>query len=83
MIAGKKGMAFAAGMFLGTLLGATTAALMAPASGRQLRSSLGKGAKKLAVKATDLVPETWNHIVEEEITKELVDNLSSLRSAGF
>ena len=73
MISGKRGMACAAGMFFGTLVGAATAVLMAPASGRQLRSSLGKEAKKLAVKASDLVPETWNHIVEEEITKELVE----------
>jgi len=77
------GMAFVAGLFFGTLVGATTAMFMAPASGRELRVALSRGAKRLAAQATELVPEEWSEIAEEEITKEILDNVSSLRSAGL
>lgn len=77
------GMAFVAGLFFGTLVGATTAIFVAPASGRDLRESLSRGAKRLAAQATDLVPQEWSTIAEEEITKEILDNVASLRSAGL
>lgn len=76
-------MAFAAGLLFGTLVGAAGAALVAPASGRELRGSIGNKAKKLAVKASDLVPHDWDAIVEEEFTKQIVDNIESLRAAGL
>lgn len=76
-------MNFVAGLLFGTLVGAATAVLMAPASGRELRGSLGKEAKKLAVKASELVPHDWDAIVEEEVTREIVDNIGSLRAAGL
>lgn len=83
MTGGKSGMAFVAGLFFGTLVGAASAALMAPASGRELRGSIRKEAKKLAVKARELVPEQWSDIAREELTREIVDNIQSLRSAGL
>jgi len=76
-------MVFAAGLLFGTFVGAAAAVLVAPASGRELRGSLGREAKKLAVKATELVPDEWGSIVEEEVTKELVENIESLRAAGL
>ena len=48
-----------------------------------MRASLGKEVKKLAVKASEMVPDDWSQIAEEEITKELLDNLASVRSAGL
>jgi gas vesicle protein len=80
---GRSGMAFVAGLFFGTLVGATTAIFVAPASGRDLRETLSRGAKRFVAQATDLVPEEWTKIAEEEITKELLDNVSNLRSAGL
>ena len=77
------GMAFMAGLMFGTFVGAATAVLLAPSSGRQLRESLGKEAKKLLVKASEMVPDEWSKIAEEEITKELLDNLADVRSAGL
>lgn len=76
-------MRFVAGLLFGSLFGATTAVLLAPSSGRQLRSSLSKEAKKLAVRATGLVPKDWTRVAEEEITREILDNVASLRSAGL
>jgi len=77
------GMAFVAGLFFGTLVGVTTAIFMAPASGRELRVTLSRGAKRLVAQASELVPEEWTEIAEEEITKEIIENVSSLRSAGL
>lgn len=82
-LGGGGGMAFVAGLFFGTVVGVTTAILVAPASGRQLRETLSRGAKRFAAQASDLVPEEWAQIAEEELTKELVKNVSSLRSAGL
>ena len=76
-------MKFVAGFLCGTLLGATTAVLLAPSSGRRLRASLTKEVKKLAVRATELVPDEWTQMAEEEITKEILDNVATLRSAGL
>lgn len=81
--ANSGGMAFVAGLFFGTLVGATTAIFVAPASGRDLRETLSRGAKRFVAQASELVPEEWSAIAEEEITKELIDNVSSLRSAGL
>ena len=75
--------AFVAGLFFGTLVGVTTTILMAPASGRELRESLSRGAKRFVAQASELVPEEWSEIAEEEITKEIIENVSSLRSAGL
>lgn len=77
------GFSFVAGLLFGTLVGAATAVLLAPASGRDLRDSLGKGAKKLVVKASEMVPEEWAQIAEDEIAKQLLDNVANLRSAGL
>ena len=77
------GMAFVAGLFFGTLVGATTAIFIAPASGRELRETLSRGAKRFVAQASDLVPEEWIEIAEEETTKEIIENVSSLRSAGL
>jgi gas vesicle protein len=77
------GMAFVVGLFFGTLIGATTAIFIAPASGRELRETLSRGAKRFAAQASDLVPEEWNQIAEEEIAKEIMDNVSRFRSAGL
>lgn len=77
------GMAFVAGLFFGTVVGVTTAIFMAPASGRDLRQTLSRGAKRFVAQATDLVPEEWTEIAEEEITKELIAKVSDLRSAGL
>ena len=77
------GMAFVAGLFFGTLVGATTAIFMAPAPGRDLRETLSRGAKRIVAQASELVPEEWSEIAEEEITKEIIANVSSLRSAGL
>ena len=76
-------MKFLAGLLCGTLFGATTAVLFAPSSGRRLRSDLAKEAKKLAVRASELVPEDWTQMAEEEITQEIVTNVATLRSAGL
>jgi len=80
---GNGGMAFVAGLFFGTLVGVTTAIFIAPASGRELRESLSRGAKRFVAHASELVPEEWTQIAEEEITKEIIENVSSLRSAGL
>ena len=80
---GSSGMAFVAGLFFGTLVGVTTAIFMAPASGRELRETLGRGAKRLVAQASELIPEEWTEIAEEEITREIIENVSSLRSAGL
>ena len=32
---------------------------------------------------TELIPEEWSAIAEEEITKEIIENVSSLRAAGL
>ena len=77
------GMAFVAGLFFGTLVGATTAIFIAPASGRELRETLSRGAKRFVAQASELIPEEWSEIAEEEITKEIIENVSSLRSAGL
>lgn len=77
------GMAFVAGLFFGTLVGAASAILMAPSSGRELRDHLSRGAKRFVVQASELVPEEWSTIAEEEISKELQTNVSNIRSAGF
>jgi gas vesicle protein len=76
-------MAFVAGLFLGTLAGVTTALLIAPASGREIRTALSRGAKRLVAQTTELIPEEWSAIAEEEITREIIANVSSLRSAGL
>ena len=81
--AGNGGMAFVAGLFFGTLVGVTTAIFIAPASGRELRESLSRGAKRFVAQASELIPEEWSAIAEEEITKEIIENVSSLRSAGL
>ena len=80
---GNGSMAFVAGLFFGTLVGVTTAIFIAPASGRELRESLSRGAKRFVAQASELVPEEWTQIAEEEITKEIIENVSSLRSAGL
>lgn len=77
------GMAFAAGIFLGAVVGVATAVLVAPASGREIRETLSRGAKRFVAQASELIPEEWSAIAEEEITKEIIDNVSSLRSAGL
>ena len=77
------GFSFVAGLFLGTLVGAATAILMAPASGRELRTSLSRGAKKWVAHASELVPAEWVEIAEEEMTKEILENVSNLRAAGL
>lgn len=77
------GMAFVAGLFFGTLVGVSTAILMAPASGREMRETLSRGAKRFVAQTTELIPEEWSEIAEEEITKEIIENVSSLRSAGL
>ncbi len=56
---------------------------MAPASGRELRETLSRGAKRLVAQASDLIPEEWTEIAEEEISREIIENVSSLRSAGL
>ncbi len=76
-------MEFVAGLFFGTLVGVTTAIFIAPASGRELRETLSRGAKRFVAQASELVPEEWIEIAEEEITKEIIENVSSLRSAGL
>lgn len=80
---GSGGMAFVVGLFFGTLVGVTTAIFVTPASGRELRETLSRGAKRLVAQASELVPEEWTAIAEEEITKEIIENVSSLRSAGL
>lgn len=77
------GMAFAAGLFFGTVVGAVTAILMAPSSGRELRDHLSRGAKRFVVQASELVPEEWSVIAEEEISKEIQTNVSNIRAAGL
>ena len=79
----NTGMAFLAGLLAGTFFGALAAALAAPSSGRELRSSLAKEGKKLAVKAAESVPRAWNHMVAEENTRDIIDHLVDIRSAGF
>ncbi len=75
--------AFVAGLFFGTLVGVTTAIFIAPGSGRELRETLSRGAKRLIAQASELVPEEWTEIADEEITKEIIENVSSLRAAGL
>lgn len=77
------GMAFVAGLFFGTLVGVATAVLVAPASGREIRETLSRGAKRFVAQTSELIPEEWSAIAEEEITKEIIENVSSLRSAGL
>lgn len=83
MSAGNKGMVFLAGLCLGTFFGAAGAVLMAPCSGSRLRSSIATEAKKLAVKASEMVPEEWSQIAEEERSKTVLENMSNIRSAGL
>ncbi len=80
---GGGGMAFVAGLFFDTLVGVTTAIFIAPASCRELRETLSRGAKRFVAQASELVPEEWIEIAGEEITKEIIENVSSLRSAGL
>lgn len=77
------GMAFVAGLFFGAVVGVATAVLIAPASGREMRETLSRGAKRFVAQTSELIPEEWSAIAEEEITKEIIENVSSLRSAGL
>ena len=76
-------MKFFVGFLCGTALGAAAAVLWAPSSGRRLRATITKEVKKLAVKASTLVPDEWDRISAEDNTKEILENIENLRSAGF
>ncbi len=76
-------MKFAAGLLFGTVVGAAAAILVAPMSGHRLRNSLTKEAKKLAVRATELVPNEWAEMAEEEVTRQILENVTNLRTAGL
>jgi len=76
-------MKFAAGLLFGTVVGAAAAILFAPMPGYRLRGSLAKEAKKLAVRATELVPGAWAQMAEEEVTREILENVTNLRAAGL
>lgn len=80
---GGGGMAFVAGLFFGTLAGVATALFVAPASGRDMRQTLARGAKRFVAQTSELIPEEWSAIAEEEIAKEIIENVSSLRAAGL
>jgi gas vesicle protein len=73
---------FLAGLFLGTVIGATAAILTAPQSGRKTRRSLGKAAagsrKRLGRTAVEIRKNTgnrWDELAEE--VKERVDDAIS------
>ena len=76
-------MKFAAGLLFGTVVGAAAAILVAPMPGHRLRGSISKEAKKLLVRATELIPNEWAQMAEEEVTREILENVTNLRTAGL
>lgn len=78
-----KPLEFLAGMLVGVTFGTAAAVLLTPKPGHQLRDSLTREAKRLAVRATGLHPHEWREISAEDNGRSVLDNISKIRSAGF
>lgn len=78
-----KPLEFLAGMLVGVTFGTAAAVLLTPKSGHQLRDSLTREAKRLAVRATGLHPQEWREISAEDNGRSVLENISNIRSAGF
>jgi gas vesicle protein len=76
-------MEFLAGLLMGTVLGSAVALLLIPRSGRDVRHSLAYHAKRAAMKVSGIHPTEWREIVSEENSRDLVENLYGIRSAGL
>lgn len=85
MSAKKNGMDFLVGILVGMALGTTTALLLAPKTGRQVRELLVKEARKLASKTSRQGLDTshWSDLAAEQAGRFLVENLHDIRSAGL
>ena len=72
-----------AGVLAGVVVGLAAALLVTPRSGREMRRSLSREAKRMAVRATGLHPHEWRDISAEDTGRKLVKNLGRIRSAGL
>ena len=70
-------------MLVGVTFGTVAAVLLTPKPGHQLRNSVARGAKRLAVRATGLHPQEWREILAEDNGRSVLENISKIRSAGF
>ena len=78
-----KPLEFLAGMLVGGTFGTAAAVLLTLKPGHQLRNSLAREAKRLAVRATGLHLQEWREILAEDNGRRVLENISKLRSAGF
>lgn len=78
-----KPFQFLAGLLAGVVVGSAAALLVAPRSGREIRHSLSREAKRMAVCTTGLHPNEWRDISAEDSGRNLVKNLGRIRSAGL
>lgn len=76
---------FFAGLFVGAAMGCTTILLFTPKSGRQVRDSLAKEARRLAAKAYKSCGDLneLKDVIANETAENLVNNIQSIRSAGL
>ena len=85
MSARNNAVEFLVGLLVGTALGAMSALLFAPKTGRQMRESLAGEARRLAVKASryGIDPKELYDLTSSEEGKAVVRNIQRIRSAGL
>lgn len=76
---------FLAGLVVGAAMGCTTILFFTPKSGRQVRDSLTKEARRLAAKAYKSCGDLneLRDVIATETAENLVNNIQSIRSAGL
>jgi gas vesicle protein len=76
---------FVAGILVGAAMGCTTALLFTPKTGRQVRDSLAKEARRLATKAYGSCCnlQDLTDMMSNKASENIVQNIQSIRSAGL
>jgi gas vesicle protein len=76
---------FVAGAFVGVAMGCATVLLFTPRTGRQVRDSLSKEARRLATKAYKSCGnlDDLRDMMTNEAAENIVQNIQSIRAAGL
>ncbi|HSF17146.1 MAG TPA: YtxH domain-containing protein [Vicinamibacteria bacterium] len=78
-----KPVHFLTGLIAGVVAGSLGTLFLTPRSGRDMRESLTREAKRLAVRTTGLHPREWSEIAAEESGRSVLENIGRIRAAGL
>ena len=78
-----KPVHFLTGLIAGVVAGSLGTLFLTPSSGRDMRQSLTREAKRFAVRTTGLHPREWSEIAAEESGRSVLENIARIRAAGL